>query len=134
MFEELERISLLAKLTFLSLAYIYTTKLIDTLYHGIFRPVSIAGVVVGLNILAGVVQLLFFLVLYRQFVPRDKPILKTVACLAITGSAAGLLPKLFAMALLLQTQSLFFFIQHGAKIGAFCPWVKSVLLLTGLAE
>jgi hypothetical protein len=29
-------ISLLAKLTFLGLAYIYTTKLIDTLYHGIF--------------------------------------------------------------------------------------------------
>jgi len=124
------KISLLAKLTFFGLAYIYTTKLIDTLYHGIFRPASLAGVVVGLNILAGLVQLLFFLVLYRQFVPKDKPALRTGACLAITGSAVGLLPKLLAMALLFQTPSLFFFIQHGAQIGAFCPWVKSVLLLT----
>ena len=95
-------ISLLAKLTFVGLGYIYTTKLIDTLYHGIFRPASLAGVVVGLNILAWLFQLLFFFALYRQFVPKDKPALRTGACLAITGSVVGLLPKLLAMALLFQ--------------------------------
>ena len=123
-------INTLAKLALFGLAYIYTAKLIDTLYQGIFKPATIVGVVVGLNILAGLVQLLFFFVLYRQFVPKDKPALRTSACLAIIGSAVGMLPKLLAMALLFQTQSLFFFTQHGAQIGAFCPWLKSVLLLT----
>jgi hypothetical protein len=64
-------INTLAKLAFLGLAYIYTAKLIDTLYHGTFRPITVAGAFEGLNLLAGLVQLLFFIVLYRQFVPED---------------------------------------------------------------
>ena len=53
-------VNTLAKLTLFGLAYIYTTKLIDTLYHGIFRPAPLVGTIVGLNILAGMVQLLVF--------------------------------------------------------------------------
>jgi hypothetical protein len=122
-------INILAKLTLFGLAYIYTAKLIDTIYPGIFRPVAVAGTVVGLNLLAGLVQLLFFIVLYRQFVPKDKQALKIAASLAIIGSAVGLLPKLLAMGLLFQLQPLFFFISRGAQISAFCPWLTAVLLL-----
>jgi hypothetical protein len=122
-------ITSLARLTLFGLAYIYTVKLIDTVYHGIFRPAAVAGTVVGLNILAGLVQLLFFIVLYRQFVPKDKQALRTAAWLAIIGSAVGLLPKLVAMGVLFQPQPLFFFIRHRAQIGAFCPWMTAVLLL-----
>ena len=119
----------LAKLTLFGLAYIYTAKLIDTIYHGIFRPAAAAGTVVGLNIMAGLVQLLFFIVFYQQFVPEDNPTLKTASWLAIIGSGIGLLPKLLAMAVLFQPQSLFFFIHHRAQITALCPWMTAVLLL-----
>jgi hypothetical protein len=122
-------INKLAKLTLLGLVYIYSVKLIDTLCHGIFRPVAVAGTVVGLNLLAGLVQLLFFIVLYRKFVPKDKQSLKIAAWLAIVGSAVGLLPKLLAMGLLFQLQPFFFFIRQGTQISAYCPWLTAVLLL-----
>ena len=69
----------LAKLTFVSLAYIYTTKLIDTFYRGIFGPVALAGTVVGPNLLAGLFQLLFFIALCRQFAPKLKQVPKIAA-------------------------------------------------------
>jgi len=119
----------LAKLTLFGLAYIYTTKVIDTIYHGIFRPAAAAGTVVGLNIMAGLVQLVFFIVLYQQFVPEDKPALRTASWLAIIGSGIGLLPKLLAIAVLFQPQPLFFFLRHHAQITAFCPWLTALLLL-----
>ena len=122
-------INTLAKLTLFGLAYIYTVRLIDTIYHGIFRPAAVAGTVVGLNIMAGLVQLLFFIVLCQQFVPEDKPALRTASWLAIIGSGIGLLPKLLAMAVLFQPQPLFFFIRYRAQITAFCPWMTAVLLL-----
>jgi hypothetical protein len=121
-------INILARLAFYGLAYIYTAKLIDTLFHGIFRPAAVAGTIVGLNILAGVVQLLFFIVLDRQIVPHDKPVLRIAAWLAIIGSGLSLLPKLLAMAFLFQPQSLFLFIRHGTQISAFCLWLAPVLL------
>jgi len=119
----------LAKLTLFGIAYIYTARLIDTFYHGVFRPVAVAGTVVGLNLLAGLVQLLFFIVLYRQFVPKDKQALRIAAWLAIIGSALGLLPKLLSMSILFQPKPLLFFIRHSTQIGAFCPWLTAVLLL-----
>lgn len=122
-------INLLAKLTLLGLAYIYTTKLIDTFYHGIFTPVSLAGIVVGLNILAGLAQLLFFIALFQQVVPQDKQVLRSAASLAIIGSALGLLPKFLAMALLFQHQSLSFLIRNAEYVRAFGPWLAVVLLL-----
>ena len=123
-------INTLAKLTLFGLVYIYMAKLIDTIYHGIFSTAAAAGTVVGLNIMAGLVQLLFFIVLYQQSVLEDKPALRTASWLAIIGSAIGLLPKLLAMAVLFQPQSLFFFIRHRTQITAFCPWMTVVLLLT----
>ena len=122
-------INTLAKLTLFGLAYIYTAKLIDTLFHGIFRPAALAAPVVGLNILAGLVQLIFFITLYRQFVPKDKLTLQVAAWFAIIGSTLGLLPKLLAMNILFQQQSLFFFIRLNTQIKAFCPWLAAVLLL-----
>jgi hypothetical protein len=122
-------INTLAKLAFLGLAYIYTAKLIDTLYHGIFRSVAVAGTIVGLNILAGLLQLIFFIVLYHEFVPKDKQSLKIAAWLAIIGSSLALLPKLLAMSLMFQPEPLFFFIRHSTQISAFCSWLTAVLLL-----
>jgi len=122
-------VNALGKLTLFGLSYIYTAKLIDTIYHGIFRPIAVAVTVVGLNILAGLVQLLFFIVLYLQFVPKEKPTLRFAAWLAIVGSAIGLLPKVLAMALLFKPQPLFFFIRHSRQISVYCPWLSAVLLL-----
>jgi len=118
----------LAKLTLLGLAYVYTVKLIDTFYQGIFRPSAVTMTVVGLNILAGLIQISFFVALYRQFVPRDKQALMVAALSAIIGSAIGMLPKFLALTLLLQKQFLFFFIRFGNHIRAFCPFLSAVLL------
>jgi hypothetical protein len=119
----------LAKLTLIGLAYIYAVKLIDTLYHGIFRSSAVAGMVVGLNILAGSVQLLFFIVLYGQFVPKGNQTLSVAACFAIIGSLLGMLPKLLAMNLLFQQQAFFFLLRCGKQIEALCPLLAATLLL-----
>ena len=95
-------ISTLAKLTLFGLVYIYTVKLIDTLYHGLFSPSLVAMTVVGLNILAGLVQISFFIALYRQFVPKDKQALMVAAWMAVIGSAISMLPKLLALSILLE--------------------------------
>jgi hypothetical protein len=120
----------LARLTFIGLVYIYLAKLIDTLFHGVFQPLAVASIVVCLNIIAGIVQLAFFIVIYRRHVPKNEPALKFGTILAITGSGIGILPKLLAMVALYQAPLLFFFLQHGALIGAFCPWLMAVLLFT----
>jgi hypothetical protein len=117
-----------AKLALLGLAYVYTVKLIDTLYHGIFSPSAVAITVVVLNITAGLIQLSFFVALYREFVPKDKPALIVAALLAISGSAIGILPKFLALALLLQNQSLFILVQYGNQIRVLCPWLSATLL------
>jgi hypothetical protein len=63
-----------AKFALIGLAYIYASKLIDTLYHGLFSPAAFAGIIVGLNILAGIAQLAFFTALYKYVTakPRKK--------------------------------------------------------------
>jgi len=81
-------INTLAKLTFFGLVYICTAKLIDTLFQGTFRIDALAGSVVGLSILAGLVQLIFFIAPHQQFVPKDKQTLKIASWLVIIGSAS----------------------------------------------
>ena len=125
---EYSKLSTLAKLTLLGLVYVCTVKLIDTLYHGIFSPSAVAMVVIGLNILAGLIQLSFFVELYRQFVPKDKQALMVAALLAIIGSAVAMLPKFLAMALLLQKPVLFILMRYGNQIRVLCTWLSARLL------
>jgi len=117
-----------AKITLFGLVYIYAVKLIDTLYHGIFSPSAVAITVVGLNIVAGLIQIFFFIILYRQIVPRDKQTLVVAAWFAIIGSAIGMLPKFLAMALLLQRPFVSILIRYGNQIRVFCPWLSATLL------
>jgi hypothetical protein len=123
------KISTLARLALIGLVYVYASKLIDTFYHGLFRPVAFAGIIVGLNILAGIAQLAFFIVLYNYVIARSRKKWQIAAILAIIGSAVGLLPKFLALAVLLQHPSLFWFIQHGNQIGVFSPWLSAFLLM-----
>ena len=122
------KISTLAKLALIGLVYVYTVKLIDTLYHGIFSPSAVAVTVVALNILAGLIQITFFVELYRQFVPKDNQVLIGAAWLSIIGSTIAMLPKFLAMALLVQKQFLFIFLRYGNQIKVFCPWLSATLL------
>ena len=124
------KISTLAKLSLVGLIFIYSSKLADTLNHGIFRPKAFAGAIVGTNILSGLAQLLFFIALYRHFSPLIQNKMMKAITLAIIGSAIALLPKFLAMALLFQNQSLLFFLRPGNLIGAFCPWLSAFLLFS----
>ena len=121
-------INTLAKLTLFGLAYVYVVKLIDTLYPGIFSPAALAMAVVGLNIVAGLIQISFFIALYRQFVPRDKQTLMVAAWFSIIGSTIGMLPKLLAMALLLQKPFLSILIRYSHQIRVLCPLLSATLL------
>lgn len=118
----------LAKLSFIGLVYIYTAKLADTLFHGIFKSPVVAMTVVTLNILAGLVQLLFFVALYQQFVPKGQETLRIACWLGIIGSAIGMLPKLLAFNLLLQPQTPSVLIVYGIQIKAFAPLLTALLL------
>jgi hypothetical protein len=77
------RLKTAARLALLGLIYVFSVKMIDTLFHGVFRPFALAGSVVGVNILAGLAQVLFFLVFRRSFVPAEKPALAAAALLAV---------------------------------------------------
>lgn len=122
------KLNTLAKLALIGLVYVYIVKLVDTLYHGIFSPSAVAMVVVGINILAGLIQLSFFLTFYRQFLPKDNHGLMVAAWLAIIGSTVAMLPKFLALALLVQKPFLFTLIRYGNQIRAFCPWLSATLL------
>ena len=122
------KISTLAKLALIGLVYVYTVKLIDTLYHGIFSPSAVAVTVVALNILAGLIQITFFVELYRQFVPKDNQVLIGAAWLSIIGSTIAMPPKFLAMALLVQKQFLFNFLRSGNQIRVICPSLSATLL------
>ncbi len=65
------KINSLARLAQAGLVYIYFSKLIDTICHGIFRPILFAGAIVLLNILAGFAQLIFFLAIYNAFTRQN---------------------------------------------------------------
>lgn len=123
------KLNTLEKLSLIGLFYIYIIKLIDTLHHGVFGPIAFIGIIVGFNILAGIAQFLFFIALYKCFLALDGEKLQYAGMLAIIGSGIGLLPKFFALAVLIQHQSLFFLIRHGSLIGAFCPWLSALFLL-----
>jgi hypothetical protein len=123
------KLNTLAKLALIGLFYIYIIKLIGTLYHGIFGPVAYVSIIAGFNILAGIAQFLFFIALYKCFLSVDGKQLQYAGMLAIFGSGIGLLSKLFALAVLIQHQSLFFLVRHGSQIGAFCPWLSALFLL-----
>jgi len=122
------KLNTLAKLALIGLVYVYAVKLIDTLYHGIFSPSAVSVTVVALNILAGLIQISFFVELYRQFVPKDNQVLIGAAWLSIIGSTTAMLPKFLAMALLVQKQFLFNFLRYGDQIRVFCPWLSATLL------
>jgi hypothetical protein len=120
-------INTLAKWTLLGLGYVYTVKLVNTFHHGLFSTPAAAGTVAGLNILAGLVQLLFFIALYRQFVPRQKQVLGFAAGLSVAGSVLALLPKVFALLQLIGPPARFVFIFK--TVYAFGPWLAAILLL-----
>ena len=120
----------MAKPALIGLVYIYAAKLIDTIYPGLFRPAAFAGIIVGLNILAGAAQFVFFIFLYKYIESRTGKKWQLAGILAIIGSAVSILPKFLALAVLLQPQSLFSLIRHGNQIGIFCPWLSTFLLLS----
>ena len=119
-------LSTLAKLTLLGLGYVYTIKLVSTFYLGIFGTAVAVGTVAGLNILAGMVQLLFFITLYRQFVPKEKQGLGFAAGLSIAGSVIALLPKVFALFQVIGPPAPAGFMV--IQVYAFGPWLAAVLL------
>jgi hypothetical protein len=126
--KDLMNLCTLAKLSFIGLGYIYAAKLVDTIYHGVFHSSAVVMTVVTLNILAGLVQLLFFVALYQQFVPKGQKTLRIAGWLGIIGSAIGMLPKLLAFNFLLQPQTPSALIVYGVQIKAFAPLLTALLL------
>ena len=118
----------IARLALVGLAYLYIVKLVDTLFHGIFKPSTLALIVVSLNILASVFQLLFFIVIYQRLKTNLHLILKSAAWLAIVGASIGMLPKLVALAFVFKAPELFFLLKYSQQISAFCPLISTWLL------
>lgn len=124
-----EKLSRLAGYTLAGLIYIYFSKLIDTIYPGIFRPAALAGAVVGLNILAGLTQVLFFVALTRWNRINGQAGLVRAARLGLVGAVVGLAPKFLALALLLQPAWLqSWLLAHGRATAAWTPLIKAVCL------
>lgn len=121
------KLNTLAKLTLLGLGYVYTIKLAGTFYQGLFKTFYLALPVVGLNILAGLAQCLFFVALQRQFVPKENPVLRVAVSFAIIGSAMALLPKIITAVQLLYPHTAF--LSLVTPLNAMGPWLAAVFLL-----
>ena len=124
------RLNILAMFALIGVVYIFASKLTSTLFQGFYGPAAFAGVVIGLNILAGAAQLLFFIELYRVFVSRNKSGLRNAGIWAVAGSAIALAPKLTALGIYFGLESLYFLIKNNGSIGIFFPWLSSFLLFS----
>ena len=116
-----------ARLAFIGVAYVYLTKFIDTLWHGVFSNPSISFTVVSLNIVAGVAQFLFFFKL--QSVSSNMGVSARLAGWAGTiGALINLLPKLLALSALLQFYFSFKLVMESDAIAVLSPWLSGVML------
>ena len=124
------KINTLAKLTLIGLTYVYAVKLIDTLSHGIFSPAAVAMAVVGLSILAGLIQISFFIELYRRFVPKDRQISNgwLHGCAIIRISHCVCSPNCWRWPFYYKSRSYSILIRYGNQIRVLCPWLSATLL------
>ena len=122
------KLDLAAGAALAGLTYIFAAKTIDTFWHGIFAQPALAVSVVGLNILAGLAQLNFYIQLFRKMAPPDRPGLRLAAWMGIIGAALGILPKLLALAVLYPKPVFFSILRHGSYLATFCPWSGAALL------
>jgi hypothetical protein len=77
--------------------------------------------VVGLNILAGIAQLVFYAKLPFAIILTKRPLLLVAGWSGITGSAISILLKLLALALLYQKTMLFPLLRNGDSVALFSP-------------
>ena len=124
------RLNIWAMFALIGVVYIFASKLTGSLFQGFYGPAAFGGVVIGLNILAGAAQLLFFIELYRVFASWNKSGLRNAGIWAIAGSAVALAPKLTALGIYFGIGSLYFFIKNNGSIGIFFPWLSSFLLFS----
>jgi len=118
-----------AKLAFIGLSYIYIVKFIDTLWHGIFTNPAISFVVVGLNILAGIAQFLFFYKL-KSSTSNGGVFARIAGWTGIIGALLNILPKILALSVLLQFYFSFKLIKSSKAIALLSPWFGAAMLLS----
>ena len=118
----------LARLTLLGLIYVYTIRMVGTFSPGAFESIPVVGVIVGFNMLAGIVQVFFFVSLLKKKLLTEKPALRNAAWFAVIGSSIAMLPKFIAGAMLFQAPTLLYVVLYSGSISAWCPWLSSLLL------
>jgi hypothetical protein len=116
-----------ARLAFIGLSYIYIVKFIDTLWHGIFTNPVISFVVVGLNILAGIAQFLFFYKL-KSLSSNGGIFAQFAGWMGIIGALINILPKILALSVLLQFYFSFKLIKNSQLIAVLSPWLGAVMI------
>ncbi len=116
-----------AKLAFIGLSYVYIAKFIDTLWHGIFANPVISFAVVGLNILAGIAQFLFFFKL--KTAKSENGIWWNIAGWSgALGALINIIPKILALSVLLQFYFTIDLIKNSQSIATLSPWLGAVML------
>lgn len=117
-----------ARLAFIGLSYIYIVKFIDTLWHVIFTNPAISFVVVGLNILAGIAQFLFFYKL-KSSTLNGGVFAQITGWTGMIGALINILPKILALSVLLQFYFSFKLIKNSQAIAVLSPWFGAAMLL-----
>lgn len=119
-----------ARLAFLGVTYVYLIKISATLLSvsGVFNSALMVTLIVGMNILAGLVQLLFFFMLRSEFKPTINQVQMIASWLGICGSIAALIPKLLSVAVLVQHPLFFKAIRLQHEIGLAAPLAAALLL------
>ena len=116
-----------ARLALIGLTYVYIIKLIDTLWHGIFSNPVISFSVVFLNIVAGIAQLSFFYKVKSE--TSNYGVFFDIAGWAgVAGALINILPKMLALAILLQFHFSFNLAPHSQLIALLSPFAGAFLL------
>ena len=116
-----------ARLALIGLAYVYTVKLLDTVWHGIFSFPPLSFTVVALNIWAGIAQFLFFYTL-KVSISQRTLFTDIGGWAGVAGAVINLFPKLLALSSLLHYYFSIALPRYSQAIAVLGPWVGAVLL------
>ncbi len=117
-----------AQLAFVGVTYVYVMKISDPLLTSIMYTPLVIAIVVGLNILAGVAQLVFFLLLRKDVKSAANTVHLIASWCGICGAVAALVPKLLSVAVLVQHPFFFTVIKLQHEIGLGGPLAGALLL------
>ncbi|TKJ36590.1 hypothetical protein CEE37_15025 [candidate division LCP-89 bacterium B3_LCP] len=118
-------------LTIISLCYLFSIRVLGTLYPNLFRNLTAAQITGSLSFLASLVILLFFVLLLRDYVRDDQVSLRRASIWAVVVSVAMVLVMMKGLAVVFHWYTIVFIAKSPVlrTVETLIPWVSSIVIL-----